>query len=247
MPAARLDGKVVLITGAAGGIGAAAARRFASEGADLLLTDAHEQDLNGLAGELGADGHAHDVRSEEEWKAVASWAVERHGRVDVLLNNAGIFLAAPLAQTTLADFRRVMDVNVDGVFLGMREIAPMMVRAGCGSIINVSSVAGLTGGPYLTAYSASKWAVRGMGKTVAKELAGSGVRVNSIHPGQIDTDMNTRQRERTPELIDKLIRGIPMRRIGTPQEIAQALVFLASDESLYMTGAELTLDGGATA
>ncbi len=249
MPERRLDGKVALITGAAGGIGAATAGRFASEGADVLLTDARAEALQSIAAELGerARWRAHDVSSEENWEAVATWAAELHGRVDVLVNNAGVFHAAPLADTAAEDFRRVLDINVTGVFLGMRTIAPMMAAAGSGSIINVSSVAGLTGGPYLTAYTASKWAVRGMTKTVAREFARTGVRVNSVHPGQIDTDMNTRQRERTPELLDKLIRGIPMRRIGTPDEVAHAMVYLASDESIYMTGSELTLDGGTTA
>jgi 3alpha(or 20beta)-hydroxysteroid dehydrogenase len=167
--------------------------------------------------------------------------------VDVLLNNAGVFLAAPLTGTSVEDFRRVLDVNATGVFLGMRTVAPAMVERGGGSIINVSSVAGLTGAPMLTAYSASKWAVRGMTKVAAKELAQFGVRVNSLHPGQIDTDMNTRQREKTPELIDRLIRGIPLGRIGTPEEVAHAVVYLASDESVYVTGAELAIDGGVTA
>jgi len=126
-------------------------------------------------------------------------------------------------------------------------VAPTMSAQRSGSIINVSSVAGLMGSPYLVAYGASKWAVRGMTKVVARELAPSGVRVNSLHPGQIDTEMNARQQERTPELIERLIRGIPMRRIGTPREIAHAVVYLASDESVYATGAELALDGGTTA
>jgi 3alpha(or 20beta)-hydroxysteroid dehydrogenase len=240
---------VALITGAAGGIGAAAARSFAAAGARLLLTDADPSGAERLAQELGeqAGARGHDVSSEADWAEVADWAHESHGRIDVLLNNAGVFLAAPIAETSLEEFQRVIDVNVVGVFLGMRAIAPAMSEQRAGSIINVSSVAGLTGSPYLVAYSASKWAVRGMSKVLAKELAPFGVRVNSLHPGQIDTDMNARQRERTPELIDKLVRAIPLRRIGTPQEVVQAAVYLASDESVYMTGAELAIDGGTSA
>ena len=247
--AKRLDGKVALVTGAARGIGAAVAHRFAEEGARLVLTDADESAVRQVAAGIGdrADAHAHDVTNEAAWDAVARRALESHGRIDVLVNNAGVFLAAPLAETTLEDFRRLQEVNQVGVFLGMRTIAPAMVARGSGSIINMSSVAGLIGSPLLTAYAASKWAVRGMTKTVAKELAASGVRVNSLHPGQIDTDMHARQRERTPELIDRLVAQIPMRRIGTPQEIAHAAVFLATDESCYMTGSEIVVDGGVSA
>jgi 3alpha(or 20beta)-hydroxysteroid dehydrogenase len=246
----RLEGKVALVTGAAGGIGAAAARRLAQEGARLLLTDADEDGARRVARELGgerADALGHDVTSEEQWQAVLAHALEAHGRVDVLVNNAGVFLAKPLTQTSVEEFRRVLDVNVTGVFLGMRTVAPAMVERQAGSVINISSVAGLIGPPFLTAYAASKWAVRGITKVAAKEFAQSGVRVNSLHPGQIDTDMNTRQREQTPELIDKLIRGIPLRRIGQPEEVAEAIVYLASDESVYVTGSELAIDGGVTA
>src|SRR5450759_2407255 len=184
----RLEGKVAIITGSAGGIGAAAARRFAQEGALLLLTDADGAGVHQLAQELGdrAFSRAHDVTSEADWQAVASWALKAHGRIDILLNNAGVFLAAPLQETTLEDFRRVIDINLVGVFLGMRAIAPAMSAQRAGSIVNVSSVAGLMGSPYLSAYASSKWAVRGITKVLAKELAPFGVRVNSLHPGQID-------------------------------------------------------------
>jgi 3alpha(or 20beta)-hydroxysteroid dehydrogenase len=249
MSAARLDGRVAIITGAAGGIGAAAARAFAAEGALLMLTDADADGAGRLAAELGerADARGHDVTREADWEDVVGTALGAHGRIDILVNNAGVFLAAPLLQTSLQDFRRVIDVNTVGVFLGMRAVAQAMGERRSGSIINVSSVAGLTGSPYLTAYAASKFAVRGMTKVAARELAQAGVRVSSVHPGQIDTEMNARQREATPELIDRLIDRIPMRRIGTAQEVAYALVYLASDESAYVTGAELVIDGGTTA
>jgi 3alpha(or 20beta)-hydroxysteroid dehydrogenase len=247
--APRLEGKVAIVTGAAGGIGAETARRFAAEGASLLLTDADGSRAELLAGELGerAISQAQDVASESDWQAVVARALEAHGRIDILLNNAGVFLAAPLQETSLEDFRRVMEVNAVGVFLGMRAVSPPMIEQRAGSIINVSSVAGLGGSPYLTAYAASKWAVRGMTKVIAKELAPFGIRVNSLHPGQIDTQMNARQREKTPELVERLIRGIPLRRIGTPAEVAHAAVYLACEESAYVTGSELVIDGGTSA
>ncbi|HXO18369.1 MAG TPA: SDR family NAD(P)-dependent oxidoreductase, partial [Thermoanaerobaculia bacterium] len=234
---------------AAGGIGAETARRFAAEGASLLLTDADGSGAELLAGELGgrAISQPHDVASESDWEAVVARALEAHGRIDILLNNAGVFLAAPLQETSLEDFRRVMEVNAVGVFLGMRAVSPAMIEQKAGSIINVSSVAGLGGSPYLTAYAASKWAVRGMTKVIAKELAPFGIRVNSLHPGQIDTQMNARQREKTPELVERLIRGIPLRRIGTAAEVAHAAVYLACEESAYVTGSELVIDGGTSA
>jgi 3alpha(or 20beta)-hydroxysteroid dehydrogenase len=247
--ARRLDGKVAIITGAAGGIGAAAARAFSAEGAHVMVTDVDTDGAQRLADELGegANARGHDVRSEDDWTAVVDQTLDIHGRIDVLVNNAGVFLAAPLVDTPADEFRHLLEVNVLGVFLGMRAVAPSMREQRAGSIINVSSVAGMMGGPYMTAYAASKWAVRGMTKVVAKELASSGVRVTSIHPGQIDTEMQRRQHRATPELVDKLIQTIPMRRIGDPEDIARALVYLASDESTYVTGAELAIDGGTTA
>ncbi len=251
MSVGRLEGKVAIVTGAAGGIGSAAAVRLGQEGALLVLTDANAQGVQHVADDLDERASVrvlpHDVTSEEQWQTVVASALDAHGRIAVLVNNAGVFLASALTETSLEDFKRVMDVNVNGVFLGMRAATPTMIEQRGGSVINLSSVAGLMGSPLLTAYAASKWAVRGMSKVAAKELAQFGVRVNSVHPGQIDTDMNTRQQEKTPELIDKLIRGIPMRRIGTPQEVASAIAYLASDDSTYVTGSEMVVDGGTTA
>jgi 3alpha(or 20beta)-hydroxysteroid dehydrogenase len=245
----RLEGKVALITGGAHGIGAAIARRFAEEDARVLVTDVELGAAQLVADALGGDATAHalDVSSELDWSIVRSWALDARERIDVLVNNAGLFLAASLADTTLEDFRRLQEVNQVGVFLGMRTVASVMATQGGGSIVNVSSIAGLVGSPYLTAYSAGKWAVRGMTRAAAKELASSDVRVNSLHPGQIDTDMHTRQRERTPDLVQRLVASIPMQRIGDPGDVAEAAVFLAADESRYVTGSELVVDGGASA
>jgi 3alpha(or 20beta)-hydroxysteroid dehydrogenase len=242
----RLEGKVALVTGAAQGIGAAVATRFAEEGAQVLMTDFNAESVISLAGELGQHGRRQDVTSELEWEDVAGWAITVAGQVDVLVNNAGVFFSGRLGDTSLEEFRRVQEVNQVGVFLGMRTVAPLMTERGSGSIINLSSVAGRMGSPYLTAYAASKWAVRGMTKCVAKELARTGVRVNSLQPGQVDTDMLRGQREQTPELVEKLIRAIPMRRVGEALEIADAAVFLASDESRYVTGTEIVIDGGVS-
>ncbi len=239
----RLEGKVALVTGAGHGIGAAISERFASEGASVMVTDFDAEAVGAVGSRIGARAREHDVRSEAAWGEVAEWA----GPVDVLVNNAGVFLAAPLVATGVEEFRHVQEVNQVGVFLGMRTVAPLMATRGSGSIINMSSIAGRMGTPYLTAYAASKWAVRGMTKCVAKELARSGVRVNSIHPGQIDTEMHARQQERTPELVAKLMAAIPMRRLGDASEVADAAVYLAADESRYVTGSEIVIDGGVSA
>ncbi|MBP2473050.1 3alpha(or 20beta)-hydroxysteroid dehydrogenase [Crossiella equi] len=241
----RLSGKTALITGAARGLGECLARRFVAEGARVVLTDVLDDLGHDFARELGHGAvYRHlDVGEEDQWQGV----VAETGQVDVLVNNAGVLHFAPLAQTTLADYERVVRVNQVGCFLGMRTVAPVMTGAGGGSIVNLSSVEGLAGMPLLTAYTASKWAIRGMTKVASLELARHGVRVNSVHPGAMDTPMVGEALggiEADKAAIGKLV---PMKRIGQPEEVANVVLFLASDESSYCTGGEFAVDGGATA
>ncbi|MCO1579236.1 glucose 1-dehydrogenase [Crossiella sp. SN42] len=245
----RLDGKVALVTGAARGLGEAVARRFVAEGARVVLADIADDTGTVLAAELGSQArYRHlDVGSEDDWAGVVAETVADFGRIDVLVNNAAVLHFAPLAQTTLADYERVVRVNQVGCFLGMRSVIPVMTGARRGSIVNLSSVEGLAGMPTLSAYTATKFAIRGMTKVAALELAAQGVRVNSVHPGAMDTSM-------AGEALGgiELDRGamgklVPMKRIGQPAEVANVVLFLASDESSYCTGGEFAADGGATA
>lgn len=238
----RLDGKVVLVTGGARGQGAAAARLFVAEGAKVVLGDVLDAEGERLAGELGAAAcyvH-HDVTNETDW-AEAIAAAGRMGALHGLVNNAGIFLPKPLLETETELFERHMRVNQLGCFLGMREAVGPMERSGGGSIVNVSSVAGLRGIPGSFAYTGTKWAIRGLTKAAAIDLAPRGIRVNSIHPGPIDTPMRgVRSAEQTRDRLTK----VPMGRVGTAEEVAQLTLFLLSDESSYITGAEIAIDGG---
>src|SRR5512139_149634 len=185
----RLDGRIALITGAARGQGAAEAALFAAEGATVVLTDVLDVDGAATAKACGGTYLHHDVTSESRWDEVVAEVLRLHGRLDILVNNAGIFKTGGILNTTLADYMRVIEVNQVGVFLGMRAAAKPMVDQGSGAIVNISSVAGMQGSPGATAYGASKWAVRGMTKGAASELGRYGVRVNSIHPGMIETPM----------------------------------------------------------
>ncbi len=244
----RLDAKIALITGAARGQGAAEARLFADEGARVYLTDVLDEEGEATATAIGeaASYHRLDVREEEAWTTIVEEILDAHGRLDVLVNNAGIFRVMPTALTSEADYREIIDINQVGTFLGMRAVIPTMVGAESGSIINISSVAGLQGAAGTMAYSASKWAVRGMTKVAAKEVAPFGVRVNSVHPGIIATPMMS---EASPEgtIIDRVVQAIPMGHVAQADDVANLVLYLASDESRYSTGAEFVVDGGMTA
>ncbi len=233
----RLDGKAALITGAAGGIGAATAKLFASQGARLVLAD-----LAPLAAAPGVLTLHLDVTDEAGWSAAMEQAIARFGRLDVLVNNAGIFKMAPLEETSVAMFEQTVRINQLGVFLGMRTAAPVMKAQGAGSIINISSVGGLLGSPNNIAYSGTKWAVRGMTKCAATELAPFRVRVNSIHPGGVDTPMLTAQIQGAA--LAGVAAGTPLGRLATADDVAAMALFLASDDSSYSTGSEFVCDGG---
>ena len=243
----RLDGKVALITGGARGQGAEEGRLFASEGATVVLADVLDEEGERTAAEIaGADYRHLDVRSEPEWEQVVADVVTRHGHLDVLVNNAAIDLIKRLDATTMEEWDRVISINQTGVFLGMRAAAKAMMAAGTGgSIINISSVAGLQGVIGHGAYTGTKFAVRGLTKVASKEWGRHGIRVNSVHPGLIETPMTADLRAFTdPNTRAKAERNIPLGRMGQPLDIAQMVLFLASDESSYCTGQEFTVDGG---
>jgi len=244
-----LDDKIAIITGAARGQGAAAARRFVEEGARVVIADVSDDAGEILAKELGdAARYRHlDVSSEDDWAAVVTETVADFGRLDVLVNNAGILHFAPLEDTTLADFERVVRINQFGCFLGMRAAVKPMTASGGGSIINVSSVEGLAGMPFVVAYSGTKFAIRGMTKVAALELGSKQIRVNSVHPGMIDTKMISDAIGGIEIDASPATRRLALQRMGQPEEIAELVLFLASDRSSYCTGAEFVADGGSTA
>lgn len=233
-------------------MGASEAQLFIDEGAKVVITDILDEDGARTAERLSADGAScmflhHDVTSKTDWDMVAKEALGAFGQVDILVNNAGIFERGTVFDTSLEDFERTMDINVTGVFLGMSTFAPHMVQRKQGSIINISSVAGLNGTPGFLAYGASKWAVRGMTKGVAKELAPFGVRVNSIHPGIIDTPM-LQTFDAAGEGVREAVRTrIPLGYEAEPIHVARLALYLASDDSAYSTGSEFIVDGGWSA
>jgi 3alpha(or 20beta)-hydroxysteroid dehydrogenase len=241
----RLDGKVALITGAASprGQGAAEARLFAAEGATVVLADVNDETGGRTAAAIGppAAYRRLDVTSEDDWASAAADVLERHGRIDVLVNNAGMWLGKGLEETSLEEYRRVVDVNQLSAFLGMRAVVPAMREAGGGAIVNISSLAGLRGMLSPLAYAATKWAVRGMSRSAAVELAPHGIRVNAVFPGYVDTDMIDSHQ-------DEIAQRVPLgRRLASPDEVAETVLFLASDAARYVSGAELVVDGAVRA
>jgi 3alpha(or 20beta)-hydroxysteroid dehydrogenase len=248
----RLDGKVALVSGAARGQGEAEVRLFVQEGAKVVFGDVLDDLGDVVAKDLaGAAHYVHlDVRREEDWTAAVAEAESRFGKLDVLVNNAGVLSMGVLTHdTSLEDYMRVIEINQVGVFLGMRTAIPAMLRAGGGSIVNTSSTNGIAGYGGTIAYTASKFAVRGMTKNAALEYGKAGIRVNSVHPGAIDTPM-TRPDDLggfTDEDQAAAYEMVPLARVGQADEVAKLALFLASDESSYCTGAEYLVDGGMLA
>jgi 3alpha(or 20beta)-hydroxysteroid dehydrogenase len=236
----QLDDRVILITGAAKGQGAAEAAQASAEGAAVILADIDDAAGQAVADDVGGTYVHLDVSSASDWASVVAAVVEQHGRIDGLVNNAGIFASETLLRGSEETYRRIVDVNQVGVYLGMHTVAPVMVENGRGSIVNISSISGMRGHAAI-AYVASKWAVRGMTKSAARELARHGVRVNSVHPGAIETDMLTGLGERS---VEALVSQIPLGRAAAPEELGATVMFLLSDAASYVTGAELLVDGG---
>ena len=254
----RVDGKVAIITGAASGFGQATARLLAQEGARVVATDKNPAGLEALSTFIGNGSimpMTHDVTREDEWTRVVDETMKRHGRLDILMNNAGVYgSGAPqdIENITMAEWRFVNDVNTDGVMLGCRAVIPAMAKSGGGSIINISSIAGLRGTAHIVAYGASKGAVRQLTKSVAQHCGRKGYRIrcNSIHPGMVRTPLgedvlrlNWGDVEKGAE---ERVKGVPLGELGTVEDIAYATLFLASDESRHITATEIVIDGGLT-
>ncbi|MEY2448687.1 MAG: 3alpha(or 20beta)-hydroxysteroid dehydrogenase [Acidimicrobiaceae bacterium] len=239
--AGRMSGKVAVVTGAARGQGEAEARLFVAEGAQVILTDVLDERGHEVAESIGSSARFvhHDVTSEQDWDRVVAAAVMGFGRLDVLVNNAGVSRIRSIQTETIEDFERVMTVNAGGVFLGIRSAIAPMRAAGGGSIVNIASVAALVGISERIAYTASKFAVRGMTRTAAIELAPYRIRVNAVHPGPIATEMLGGGEEQVG-------RKLPIGRVGTTDDVAQFVLYLASDESSFVTGSEMAVDGAMT-
>ncbi|PKB74376.1 MAG: cyclopentanol dehydrogenase [SAR202 cluster bacterium Io17-Chloro-G8] len=247
----RLENKVALISGGARGMGAVEAKLFAEEGAKVIIGDILEEEGRKVEAEIDEAGGecvfvSLDVSSEEAWQNAVNEAVSRYGKLDILVNNAGIYRAHNVEETTSDEWNQVMGINAKGVFLGTKHAIPAMRDAGGGSIVNISSVAGLVGSRATSAYNASKGAVRLLTKSTAIQYASDGIRANSVHPGTIETPM-TEGFLADPSMRQDRMDRTPIGRLGKPEDVAYGALFLASDEASFMTGSELVIDGGRTA
>jgi len=247
----RLENKVALISGGARGMGAVEAKLFAEEGAKVIIGDMLEEEGRKVEAKINEAGGecvfvSLDVSSEEAWQNAVNEAVSRYGKLDILVNNAGIYRAHNVEETTSDEWDQVMDINAKGVFLGTKHAIPAMRDAGGGSIVNISSVAGLVGSRATSAYNASKGAVRLLTKSTAIQYAADGIRANSVHPGTIETPM-TEGFLADPSMRQDRMDRTPIGRLGKPEDVAYGALFLASDEASFMTGSELVIDGGRTA
>jgi 3alpha(or 20beta)-hydroxysteroid dehydrogenase len=246
----RLDGKVALITGGGRGMGEEHVRQFVAEGARVVFGDVRDSEGKAIAAELGDPARYvhHDVASEKDWAAAVALTLAEFGKLDVLVNNAGVMRFASITEMELDEFRRILDINAAGCWLGMKSVIEPMREAGRGSIVNISSIEGFTGAPRLSAYAASKFAIRGMTKSAAMELGQYGIRVNSVHPGAILTPMVLEAADSyDPEAGAAFMKSIPLGRFAKPREVSRMVVYLASDESSYSTGSEFLVDGGILA
>jgi NAD(P)-dependent dehydrogenase (short-subunit alcohol dehydrogenase family) len=249
----RIAGKVALITGGASGLGLATAKLFVAEGARVAITDLNEQAGRAAQHEIGPNCafFRHDVTSEPEWQSVVRQTVEAFGRLDILVQSAGIGLSKTVMETELEEWRKVHAVDLDGVFLGCRSAIPAMAKSGGGAIVNISSIAGIIAGHNMAAYNSAKAGVRHLSKSVALYCAKvkNGIRCNSVHPTFIDTPILDKYKDRfgADQALDKLGRQVPIGRVGKAIEVAYPILFLASDEASFITGAELAIDGGISA
>lgn len=241
----RLDNKVVLITGGASGMGLNMVNLFASEGATVIATDINEAGLQQVVKPNQIHGKVLDVSSDEDWKNVTTNIIEQFGRIDILINNAGISSEKMAATTTLEDWQLMLNINGFGPFLGMKHVVPHMIEAGKGSVVNISSFTAKIGMGFNT-YTASKGAVRAISKAASTEYGRQGVRVNAVFPGIIETPMTDKLSE-SKELVNQMVQMTPLQRLGQPEDVANAVLFLASDEASFITGAELVVDGGYSA